>query len=264
MRKNQCVILILVIGLFISAPATAEEITIVGTGSGISILKNVGSAFTQKNTDIVIDVPKSIGSGNGIKAVGRDEYVIGRVARQIKPGEMNYGLSYIPFAKMPIVFFINKSVGIKNLSTQQVCDIYSRKVNNWESVGGKNAKIKVVRREDGDSSLSILLEMFPGFKDITITSRSKIMFNDQETLDLVQKKADTIAFGTYGNARNYQVDILDINEKNPEDKGYAYFGTLALIFKEKNWKGGIRKFVEFVTSEASHDAIRNAGGIPFR
>lgn len=95
----------------------AEVITIVGTGSGSTILKATGAAFSQANPGNSVEVPKSIGSGGGVKAVGSDKAAIGRVARGIKDKEKHYGLTYLPFAKMPIVFMVNKSVGVKSLST---------------------------------------------------------------------------------------------------------------------------------------------------
>src|SRR3990172_465422 len=92
----------------------------------------------------------------------------------------------LPVAKMPIVVMTHKSVGIKNLSPKQVCDIYSGKITNWKEVGGKDGVIKVVRREDGDSSLDVLLKSLPGFKAITITSKSKTTLSDPETIELVE------------------------------------------------------------------------------
>lgn len=67
---------------------------------------------------------------------------------------------------MSICFFVNKSVGVKYLSTKQLCDIYSGKFTNWKDVGGKNAKIRVIRSKDGDSSLMVLPKSLPGFADI--------------------------------------------------------------------------------------------------
>ncbi len=242
--------------------AMAEDITIVGTGSGAAILKAVGDSFCQKVDGVTVNVPKSIGSGGGIKAVGTDQEVIGRVARQIKDKEKHYGLTYTPIVKMPIAFFVNKGVGIKGLSAQQVCGIYSGKIKNWNEVGGKDAKIRVIRREKGDSSLSVLLKSFPGFKDITITDRSKTTLSDPETCELCEKKAYTIAFGPYANARTRSVDILEINGKKATDADYASVGILALVFKEENKKGVIDEFVAFATSSAAHDAIQRAGGVP--
>ena len=245
------------------SPVAAEEITIVGTGSGMSLLQAVGEAFSRANPGVKVVVPESIGSSGGIKSVGADKYKIGRVAREIKDTEKHYELTYLPFAKMPIVFFVNKSLGIKNLTPQQICDIYSGKIGNWKDVGGKDAPIRVIRREDGDSSLEVLLASFQGFSNITLTSRSKTTFTDQETLEITEKTEGTIAWGDYINTRNSAVDILTINGKSPTDADYPYTGTLALIFKEKNRTGDIAKFVEFAVSPATHDVIKGAGGLPF-
>ncbi len=247
---------------FVSA-ALAEEISIVGTGSGTAILKAIGEVFSQIHPEVTITVPKSIGSGGGIKAVGKDKYVLGRVAREIKENEKPYGLTLVRVAKIPIVFFMNTSVNVQNLSVQQVLDIYSGKITNWKEVGGDDTRIRVITREEGDSSLEVLEKSFPGFKDITITSKSKMTFSDPETEAAVEKFTGAIAYGTYANARNITVNILTINDQSATDPDYPYIGMLALIFKEKNSSGNIKRFVEFATSEAAHEAIKNANGMPF-
>lgn len=263
MKKWIVFLAILTVGLFLSSQVMAEEITIVGTGSGSSVLKAIGKAFSQRNPGVAVSVPKSIGSGGGIKAVGTDRNLIGRVARGIKDKEKPYGLTYVPYAKNPIVFFVNKSVGVTELTTQQVCDIYSGKITGWKDVGGKDARIRVIRREDGDSSLEVLLKSFPGFADITLLQKAKTTYSDPSTCELAEKKANTIAFGTYANARNHNVKILSVEGKEPTGSDYPYVGTLALIYKEKNKVGNIKKFVDFATSSAAHDAIKGAGAVPF-
>ncbi len=94
--------------IFLYVPVGAEELVIVGTGSGPPILKAIGEAFNQENPDIKIVVPRSIGSGGGIKEVGNDDYLLGRVARKIKDSEKHFGLSYTPVARVPIVFMLTE------------------------------------------------------------------------------------------------------------------------------------------------------------
>lgn len=262
MKKALIVVLILVLGPAFSNSVMAEEITIVGTGDGVAILKAIGEAFSQKNPGVTIIVPKSIGSGGGIKSVGKDLYKIGRVARRIKDKEKHLDLKYVPYAKVPTVFFANKSVGVKNLSTNQVCDIYSGKITNWKDVGGKDAKIRVHRREDGDSSLRSLLKSFPGFKDITITSKSKTAYKTADMISVIEDKKGTIGFGPYDVVKRANVDVFTIDEKKPTEANYPSAGTLGLIFKAKNYTGNIKNFVEFATSAAALDAIKGAGGMP--
>jgi phosphate transport system substrate-binding protein len=190
-----------------------------------------------------------------------DQAVIGRVSREFKDNEKGFGLTYLPILKIPVVFFISKNVEVQNLSSQQVCDIYSGKITNWKQVGGKGAEIGVVRREDGDSSLETLQKSFPGFKGIAITPKAKICMSDPETCELVQSKQDVIAFGTYDNAKRYGLKPLTIDGKNPGDSNYPYVDKLALIFKQQNKTGNVAKFVDFVTSREAQDVIKKAGGL---
>ncbi len=98
--------------------AVAEELTIVGTGSGTAILQALGDVFQQLQPKMTVSILASIGSGGGIKAVGRDEYLLGCVVRPLKENEEPYGLVYCPYAFDPIVFFTNTSVPIKELTPQ--------------------------------------------------------------------------------------------------------------------------------------------------
>jgi len=253
---------IMALAVFAAGSVSAEEITIVGTGSGEIILQTVGTAFSEVNPGVTVSVPPSIGSGGGIKAVGTDQAVIGRVAREIKEKEKPYELTYLPFAGLPIVFFVNKNVSVQDLSPQQVCDIYGGKITNWQEVGGENAQIRVVRREEGDSSLDVLLKSLPGFKDIIITPQCKTTLSDPETCALVMEKDNTIAFGTYANAKAVNAKVLSIGGASPTRPDYPYIGTLAFVFKEKNKIGIIARFLDFATSEASREKIKAAGGLP--
>lgn len=198
-----------------------------------------------------------------MKAVGTDQALVGRVSRGINDKEKEYNLTYLPFAKIPIVLFTHRNVGVKNLSPEQICSIYAGKITNWKLVGGRDSDIRVVRREDGDSSLEVLVKSLPGFKDITITTKSKTTLNDPENLETVQSREGTIAFGTYDNAKAANVITLTIDGKSPNDAAYPYYGTLALIFKEKNKTGNIAKFVDFVTSKSAQGIIKGAGGLPY-
>ncbi len=260
--KGLILTILLTLSFVLVCQVSADEITIVGTGDGVNVLDAIGTAFTEQNPSVNVSVPKSIGSGGGVKAVGNEKFMLGRVARGIKDKEKHFGLSYKPYAKIPTVFFVNIDVGIDNLTAQQVCDIYSGTVTNWSEVGGSNGKIRVVRREDGDSSLKVLKKTFPGFKELVITKKSKTAGSTPENFSTVEQKKNTIGFGPYDVAKSADVKILKIDGKSPHDPAYPSVGTMGLIYKEKNVKGSIKDFLDFALSDNAHDAIKKAGGIP--
>ena len=110
----------------------------------------------------------------------------------------------------------------------------------------------------------MLLKTFPGFKNISITNKSKTVFSTPENIKIVEEKKDTIGFGPYDVAKAANVNIFSIDGKKPIEAGYPSAGTLALIFKQKNYTGNLKKFVKFATSNSAHDAIENDGGIPIK
>jgi phosphate transport system substrate-binding protein len=247
----------------VSHAGVSGELAIVGTGSGSSILKAIGKAFNKQNPEISITVPKSIGSGGGIKAVGNDEYILGRVARDIKGKEKRYGLKRVPFAKMPIVIYVNNSVPMSDITPEQACRIYDGTTRKWEEISKGKGKIRVIRREDGDSSLLILLRSLPGFKDITLTPRSKTTFSDPSTLAVCTSEKNSIAFGTWSDVNKATgVRALKLGRMHPTDPKYPCTGILSLIYKEKNYTGNLKKYIEFISSPAAKKAIAEAGGLP--
>ncbi len=265
MRKKTAILALTILLPFYVATAQAatEEITVVGTGDGMLILKSISTAFTEYNPDVVVSVPPSIGSGGGIKAVGADKYAVGRVAREIKDKEKHLGLSYLPIARIPVVFFVNKSAGVDDLTAQQIADIYSGKITDWSEVGGNDGKIRVVRRGDGDSSLNVLRNTFPGFKDLVFTNRAKETVTTQENVETVASKAGTIGFGPYADALAADVQIVMVGGVSAIDANYPSTGVLAVIFKEPSNKGNVAKFLAFASSTAAHEAITSANGLPY-
>lgn len=240
-----------------------EDLVIVGSGSGSATLISVGRAFMQKYPHIRVSVPKSIGSGGGVYKVGNDENKIGRIARKLAKDEAYLGLVQVDYAKVPIAFFVNNSVKITNITHSQINDIYAGSIRRWEQLNGGEGKIRVIRREEGDSSLRVLLETVPGFNKITFTERAKTTFSDPSTIVEGGQQQNSIAYGTYANIKkNPLVKVLAINNIHPTDNNYPYTGTLSLIFKEKNNKGAINKFLKFLSSEAAKEAIINASGMP--
>ena len=257
------VLLVLALTLFGGGSrALAEELTIVGTGDGVKILKALGAAFERLHPGTTIAVPESIGSSGGIKAVGEGAAVLARVARTIKEKEQGYGLTYLPFARIPVVFFINPVLPLQNLTSIQAADIYRGTIDNWKALDGPDAPIAVVRREEGDSSLSALKKSLPTFKDLAITDRATLTDKTPLMFETVETTPLAIGFGPLDVARNQNVKVLSLDGRLATFPDYPVVNTLALVFKQTSHKGVLKAFVEFASSPAAAPIITAAGGLP--
>src|SRR3954464_10406203 len=86
--------------LCLSATAQAGDLSVVGTGDGIDLLRALGTAYTAAHPDTNVIVPPSIGSGGGIAAVGSGKEVLGRIARPLSDSEKQAGLVATPVFRL--------------------------------------------------------------------------------------------------------------------------------------------------------------------
>lgn len=245
-----------------ASQAMAGAIEIVGTGDGVKVLNALGAAFAKSHPGMSISVPESIGSNGGIAAVAKNENKVARVARTLKDDEKGYGLTYLPFAKVPVVFFVNPALNVKKLTSAQVCDIYAGKITNWKDVGGPDAAIVVVTREAKDSSLGVLQKSLPGFKEVSVTGKALLVEKTPLMFNMVEEQPYAIGFGPSDIAINSKVREVAIDGRLSIFPDYPCINTLAFVFKEKNRTGDLRAFLAFATSPAAAPVIRAAGGMP--
>src|SRR2546430_516493 len=217
--------------IVLCATAHAGDLTVVGTGDGIDLLRAVGTAYMTDHPGTNVIVPPSIGSGGGIAAVNSDKEVLARIARPLSDSEKDAGLVATPVFRLPSAFFVHRSAGVSTLSSAQLADIYQGKITNWRDVGGQDMRIKVVRREDQDSTLLVLRQSMPGWKDLTITEKSKLAVTTQECLDTVKEVPGAIGFGPFTKALEMELAVLKIDDHYPTDRNYPSAVTLSFIYK---------------------------------
>lgn len=247
-----------------SAFADTERLEIVGTGDGMEALNSLGTDFSSQNPDVKIVIPPSIGSGGGIAAVGSARAVLGRVARKLTDTEREAGIVYKPIAKLPSALFAHPSTNVKGLTAAQLVDIYEGRIANWKDVGGADMRIRVVRREDADSTFIVLRGSMPGWKSIQITDRSKMATTTQEAIESVREVPGAIGFGPYSRALEPGLNVLKIDGRHPTDEGYPSSVELALIYTDGTITAPARKFVDYAAGARGREVIASVGGVPVR
>ena len=120
------------------------------------------------------------------------------------------------------VFLINKNNPVKNLTIEQIKNIYSGKITNWSQVGGDDAPINAYQR-NSDSGSQIRMQKFMG--------NTKLMENDVNYISsmgyVIEQISDydkgkySIAYNIYTFTEkqyaNDEVILLDVNSISPND-----------------------------------------------
>ncbi|MGY2047656.1 PstS family phosphate ABC transporter substrate-binding protein [Methylobacterium sp. JK268] len=248
--------------LALTAPAGAGELAIVGTGDAIDLMRALGTRAHEAAPDLDVVVPASIGSDGGIAAVGAGKSALARVARRLTEGEVARGLVYTPIARLPSAFFVHPGTGVTALTADQVAAIYAGRVANWKEVGGADLRIRVVRREDADSTLRILRASMPGWRDLALTERSKTAVSTQEAVETVRSVEGAIGFGPYSRSLEVGTQVLAVDGRRPTDPGYPSAGELALVHMEGQLSPDAARFIAFAREPAAGEVIRSFGAVP--
>ncbi len=117
-------------------------------------IQKTWTKFQLRYTNPITDAP---GSGTGIKMLLNNQLVFSQSSRSIKDEEYQkaqqrgFKLKEIPVAIDGIAIAVNPNLNIPGLTLDQLKDIYTSKVTNWQQVGGPNLPITPYSRrlEDG-------------------------------------------------------------------------------------------------------------------
>ena len=248
--------------ILLGASAYAGDLSVVGTGDGIDLLRAVGAAYMAEHPETNVIVPPSIGSGGGIAAVNSDKEVLARVARPLSDSEKSAGLVATPVFRLPSAFFVHRGAGVTGLTAAQLADIYAGKITNWKDVGGADVRIRVVRREEQDSTLLVLRQSMPGWKDLAITDKSKTAVTTQECSNAVKEVEGAIGFGPFTRALEAELAVLKIDNRYPTDRDYPSAVTLLFVHKAGTVTADAKDFIGYAKADKARTVLTSMGAVP--
>ncbi|WKY46676.1 phosphate ABC transporter substrate-binding protein [Eubacteriaceae bacterium ES3] len=141
----------------------AGEINGGGSTSVQHIIDAAGSEFSALNPDVTFTY-SGTGSSDGVKGATEGTYSFGCASRELKAEEEMDNLTAIEFAYDGIAVVVNPANGVTALTSEQITSIYKGEITNWSEVGGADAPIVVVSREDGSGTRGAFEELM-GFED---------------------------------------------------------------------------------------------------
>lgn len=138
-----------------------------------SVIQSEHREFRLRYTDPITGTP---GSGRGIKMLLDHQLAFSQSSRPLKAEEYEqarrrgFELQSIPVAIDGIAIAVNHSLAIPGLTVQQLRDIYTGRITNWQQVGGPNLPITPYsrRREDG-GTVEFFVQSVLGGQDLANT-----------------------------------------------------------------------------------------------
>lgn len=176
-ERTRLLILLLAAMLFLlSACGGSDSETANGTDSaegrtlqnkGSDTLVNVALAWAEAYREVEPDVPIAVtggGSGTGIAALINNTVDIANASRAMKDNEIEEaqanGIEPLEHtvAIDALAIITNLENPVKELTIQQLADMYTGRITNWQEVGGNDAPIILLSRETNSGTHIYFLE----------------------------------------------------------------------------------------------------------
>ena len=133
--------------------------TITGSGSSalLPLAKAAADGFMQENPNVTVTMNGG-GSGEGLKQVAAGSVNIGNsdvFASEKLDATQAAGLVDHKVCTITMAPVVNKDLGVKDLTTAQLTDIFTGKTTNWKEVGGPDEKIVLVTRPSSSGTRAL-------------------------------------------------------------------------------------------------------------
>lgn len=264
-----CGIVLAVCG-FLAENATAEPIIPAGSGSNLPATRLLVKAFNRLHPGTQLEAPTNIGSAGAIRAVADGAVSIGLISRPLLGDEKNLGLTVVPYARTAVVIGVNPVVKEDGITSNELNSIYRGDKTTWKD----GHKIIVLSREPGESSIYVLEENVPGFREVYAGSikanRWSIIMKDEGMNQKIETLPYSIGFTDMGavTSQKLNIKILKLNgiypsAKNVSSGAHPLYKTLSFVYRSNKLTPDMQAFLSFACSTEGKNILSNNGYIPF-
>lgn len=257
--------------IFVLTPisSSAEQFEVPGSGNPESILRKLANAFNNHQSIHKVNIPTSVGTSGGIRAIEQDTATLARVGRPLKPEERETGIVFVPLGRDPVVIVAGADVKTTEITSDQILAIYRGEITNWNELGSDPGPIRAVGREISDASRKAMCKYIPELAKITYGSNIKVVHLDPQLVELLDRyptslgilnKTATSACQT--NISLLKLDGREATSENLKSGLYPVWLELGFIYKPSALTTGNRAFLEFIKSPLGEAILEKSGVLP--
>jgi phosphate transport system substrate-binding protein len=246
----------------------AEGLVIKGSTTVLPIAQAAVDAYLKLHPGVQLSLSGG-GSGDGIKALIDGSTDIANSSRELKKEEIalakSKGVNPVAtvIAHDALTPVVNPKNKVKDLTIDQLSQIYQGNITNWKEVGGDDLAIVVISRDSSSGTFESWAEFV--MKKAKVTPRAQMLASSGAVYTAVAKNKNAIAYIGIGYVKK-GVKALTVNgvpatQETALSKEFPLSRELYL-YTNGEPKKEAAKFIAFVKSDAGQTLVAKTGFVP--
>jgi phosphate transport system substrate-binding protein len=229
-----------------------------GSTSMVLINEALKTGFQQQYPGATVNT-NATGSDNGIQALLAGSADLAAVSRPLTPQEQAQGLVAVPVATDSIALVVGQNNPFqRGISAAQVGQIFTGQIDNWATLGGPSATIRVINRPPVSGTAQAFQSMALAGQPFGHAPNIVTMDRDATTPMLQQLGNDGIGYATFEQVADQQtVRVVPIDGLTPEAPTYPFKRSLYYVYRDAN-NPAVQAFLGYVLSPQGQQAVVTA------
>ena len=248
-----------------SSNDTKDEKTNLTVGGSTSVQPLMEMLAEQFNKDGLGEVTvQGGGSGVGVENTIKGTFDMGMVSRELKEDEKK-DLDSTTICLDGIVIVVNKDNGVKDISLDNARKIFTGEITNWKDLGGKDAEIAVVSREEGSGTRDGF-ESVVGYESDQLVKTAAIQNATGAVVSTISGNENAIGYISLGSLTD-EVKALTVggvaaSEETILDSSYALQRPFIVVVKKGS--DAAKPFVDYIFSDAGQKIVKEHKYVPLQ
>ncbi|HWI61172.1 MAG TPA: phosphate ABC transporter substrate-binding protein [Symbiobacteriaceae bacterium] len=244
--------------------AVSGTITASGSTALLPLVTAAKEAFEDQNAKVTVNVSGG-GSFNGLTQVASGAVQIGNSDVEAT-GDSAKGLVDHKVAVAPFMIIVNKDVTATDVTMEQLAKIFKGEITNWKDVGGKDAKITIISRQQSSGSrATIVATVLKGQGDIA--KEAVVQDSNGKVLDGVTSTPGAIGYVDAPYYKAEKVGALKVGgvAYSPEAVTSGKWPIFAYghMYTKGEPTGATKAFLDYILSkEFQESTVEKQGFIP--
>jgi phosphate transport system substrate-binding protein len=257
-----------------SAAPKGRVLTVKGSDTMVILGQRFAEEYMKANPGSVVQVNGG-GSGTGIAALINGTVDLAQASRSIKEEERGdikknrqSDVIETPVALDALAVFVHEKNGVKELTFEQLAQLFSGKVTNWKQVGGADAPVVLYGRENSSGTYDYFKEHVLNKGEFS--PRTQALAGTAAVINAVAKDPNGIGYGGIAYSKGVRALAIrkdsatpGVEPKESTVKDGTYPLSRKLFFYSIATAGPeVKKYIDWCTSAEGQAVVTNVGYFP--